>query len=100
MGIQKTILNCAKAMFKNPSRKNAKLYEQAPMLFGFGYTGVNLYKAVDNLKNNNKKAANENLLEAYTGMATIFGSMFGVGGAILVGGGVKYLCEKSKQNLA
>ena len=99
MGINNIVLKTAKNLFKSPMRPNAKLYEQIPMNLGFAYTGVNMYKAVDNMSNHKNKEANENLTDALAGMAAIVGSMFGFGGAVILGGGMKLLGDNAKPYL-
>ena len=99
MGIGNFALKAVKCMFKNPSREGAKLYEQTPLAASLAFTGYSVYDTVKNIEAGNKKEK-ESMLNAYAGMGATFGSIFGVGGAILFGGGIKLLGEMSKPNFA
>ena len=99
MKITNTALKCFEVMFKNPARENAKLYEQLPLWGALSYTGVNVYNSLKNI-DNNKEESKKDTLNAYAGLAATFGSIFGIGGALIAGVGTKYLCDKAQVKMA
>ena len=100
MGLGKIGLKAVKFLFSNPTRKGAKPYEHAPMGLSLAFTGYNLYDSMKNIDSGDESKRKNGMLNAYAGMAATFGSIFGVGGAILLGGGVKVLGENVKSNFA
>ena len=99
MTISSIALKTVKSLFKSPA-KDSKISDGLPFALGFGYSGINMYKAVNNIKNNKSIESKKDTMEAYVGMAIMAGSIFGFGGAVLAGGGAKLLCEKNKENVA
>ena len=100
MGIGKIGLKTVKCLFWNTLRPDAKAYEQIPMGVSLAYTGYNLYDCIDKLNNKKDAEAKDSMLNAYAGMAATLGSVFGAGGAIILGGGIKLLGESTKRSFA
>jgi len=100
MTVSSIALKTVKALFRNPGRKGANIYEGLPFGIGLGYAGINMYKAIDDIKNNKNIESKKDMMEAYVGMAITAGGIFGIGGAILSGCGAKLLAEKSKSKIA
>ncbi len=98
MSISSITMKTLKVLFKSPA-KDSKIRDGLPLAIGLGYSGINLYKAMNNIKNNNDLESKKDTMEAYVGMAIAAGSIFGFGGAALAGAGMKILCDKAKKNL-
>ena len=99
MGIGNVMLKAAKVMFKKPYNTDKKIYE-LPFFVSTAFAGTNAALAVSNAYKGNNDKLMGNTMNTYAGMGAMVGSVFGgAGGAILVGGGVKLLCELTKPDM-
>lgn len=100
MGITNTILNCTKTFLKKGGLLKSEKAGNVAFGLSTGYTIFNLYKAMDDIKQNKKPETKEDLINVLSGMAAMAGSIFGPLGAIVGGGSIKLLGENAKQYLA
>ena len=96
MKINLTILKGAKSLLKNTFKPTNASFG-VPMCATYGCLGL----AVKAMCDNDKIAEKERMLNAVTALAATAGGLrFGLGGAIIAGGGMYLLSENCKQYLA
>ena len=100
MGMTNVVLKSAKEIFRKGFSVESTKASNTVFGLSAGYTVFNLYKTIDDMKQNKDRESKEDLVNALSGMAAMSCSVFGPLGAIIAGGTIKFLGENAKQSFA